>query len=195
MSVVLKGKKTPSLRVPNEKIACSRRSKKLVDSNVLEVVEVEEDQFDGADSDGSSELKHEITNMPNNSPADESESEAEEQPAPKPKTVRKPRVARVAAIKKQPAKPKARPKKIEVLDEQSAEEDDQPKEPAIPRGRPAKVKKPRAKSLWMTVLQENGFLVKGSSSKMPTKDSEDYKKVRALYDARKAALSASSTEA
>lgn len=53
------------------------------------------------------------------------------------------------------------------------------------------VKKPkidRKKSLWMEILQENGYLVKGSSRPMPRKDSDEYNKLKALYNDKRQEL-------
>ena len=53
------------------------------------------------------------------------------------------------------------------------------------------VKKPktdRKKSLWMEILQQNGYLVKGSSLPMPRKDSDEYNKLKALYNQKREEL-------
>jgi len=50
----------------------------------------------------------------------------------------------------------------------------------------------RPPSLWMSVLQKNGFMVKGSAFKpTPKKGSNDYVMVRAMFDEEKAKLAES----
>ena len=100
-----------------------------------------------------------------------------------PEAVRKPRA------KKDPV--------VEPLsDDESTETDHEREAPVVikaKKGRPAKKNAaPRAPSLWLTVLKENGFMVKGSFKPTPKKGSDDYNRVRKLFDERKAALSADS---
>lgn len=108
-------------------------------------------------------------------------------------------------IVKKPAKQAAKraPKKIEPLVEQEPEDNsgteyedvtdsDFEQEVKAPPKRAtkkeAKPKKTRGPSLWMTVLKENGFMVKGGEFKpTPKKGSADYEKVKKIFDERKEA--------
>lgn len=85
-------------------------------------------------------------------------------------------------------------KKSVVADEEPAEHDEEPAEEEEPEPAPrkrgvAKAKGKKEPSLWLTVLKENGFMCKGGEFKpTPKKGTDDYKKVRAIFDERKAAL-------
>ena len=110
----------------------------------------------------------------NNEDLVESESETDKELEPIPE---KPKLIRQKAQKP-----------VEVEAEQDEDEDD---EPAVPqhRGRPKATKKePKAPSLWLTVLKENGFMCKGGSFKpTPKKGTPEYEAVRKIFDERKAA--------
>lgn len=79
----------------------------------------------------------------------------------------------------------------EPEDREVEDESEEKAEPA-PRGRPKVTKKaaPKAPSLWLTVLKENGFMCKGGAFKpTPKKGTPDYEAVRKIFDERKAAAS------
>jgi hypothetical protein len=42
--------------------------------------------------------------------------------------------------------------------------------------------------LWLTVLKENGFMVTGSFKPTPKKGSDDYNRVRKIFDERKSIM-------
>ncbi len=100
--------------------------------------------------------------------------------------VEKPKLIRQKAKKSIPVEAEAEPQEREVEDES-----EEKAEPA-PRGRPKATKKaaPKAPSLWLTVLKENGFMCKGGAFKpTPKKGTPDYEAVRKIFDERKAAAS------
>lgn len=98
------------------------------------------------------------------------------------------------------AKPKRKPaaKKVVLVepeveaDAEPAENDVEEKAEPAARGRPRASKKvQREPSLWLSVLKENGFMLKGGSFKpTPKKGSAEYIAVRKIFDERKAALAA-----
>ena len=85
------------------------------------------------------------------------------------------------------AKPQKSVRKITkaVSENKETKADDESAEPAKPV---KKEKKKRGPSLWMTILKENGYFLKGAEFKaQPKKDTPEYKRLKQLLEERKAA--------
>lgn len=112
-------------------------------------------------------------------PAEHSASDEEPEIAPEPIMKKKPSKRVNGKAVKQ-----ATPPPSPVTDDEDQDMPEKP--PKLTRSK--KEKKPL--SLWMTTLQEHGYMCKGATFKpTPKKGSPEYIAVRAAFDAKKAALS------
>ena len=118
------------------------------------------------------------------------------------KVDKKATVKRPQAPVRKAAEPEPEPVEVNVAEvsdmTESGSESEEPLPPkrgkAKPKPKPKQLPAPKTRqpSLWMAVLKENGFMVKGGEFKpTPKKGSPEYEKVRKIFDERKAALSAS----
>lgn len=120
-------------------------------------------------------------------PIVESDEEYEEPaPAPKPKPVKRV-LGKTAKKVPKPATPPPSP----VAEPEAAEDADYPEEDEAPAPARKAKKEKKPLSLWMTTLQQHGYMTRGSAFKpTPKKGSAEYVAVRAAFDKAKAALAA-----